>query len=64
MQAKIQNVSEGFLRLPQVLAIYPVSRSAWWAGCKSGRYPKPVKLSPNTTAWKIQEIMALVASVK
>ena len=44
--------STGFLRLPQVLALIPVSRSAWWAGCKSGRYPKPVKLGPRTTpAW-------------
>jgi prophage regulatory protein len=64
MQTQIQNLSEGFLRLPQVLAVYPVSKSAWWAGCKSGRYPKPVKLSPNTTAWKVEDIKALLASVK
>jgi len=48
------------LRLPQVLTLIPVSRSAWWAGCKSGRYPKPVKLGPRTTAWKASEIHALL----
>ena len=32
----------GFLRLPQVLALIPVGKSSWWAGCKDGRYPKPV----------------------
>ena len=41
----------GFLRLPQVLEIIPVSKSTWWQGCKDGRFPKPVKLGPKTTAW-------------
>ena len=50
----------GFLRLPQVLTIFPISKSAWWAGCKTGRYPKPVKLGPRTTAWKAEDIAALV----
>ncbi len=37
------------LRLPQVLEIIPISKSAWWQGCKDGRYPKPIKLGPRTT---------------
>ncbi|WP_165078670.1 MULTISPECIES: AlpA family phage regulatory protein [unclassified Desulfovibrio] len=52
--------STGFLRLPQVLALIPVSRSAWWAGCKSGRYLKPVKLGPRTTSWRAADIAALL----
>ncbi len=51
----------GFLRLPEVLAIYPISRSAWWAGVKAGKYPKPVKLSPRCTAWRCEDIRALIA---
>ena len=47
------------LRLPQVLNLIPVSRSAWWAGCKNGRYPKPVKIGPRTTAWRAEDIRAL-----
>lgn len=54
--------SDGFVRLPQVLAVIPVSKSSWWAGCKSGRYPKPTKLGPRTTAWKVEDIRALIAS--
>lgn len=58
------NISENsFLRLPQVLAIIPISKSAWWAGCKTGRYPKPVKLSPRTTAWRGADIAALVETL-
>ena len=53
----------GFLRLPQVLEIVPISKSAWWEGCKSGRFPKPVKLGPRTTAWRAEDIMALVKTI-
>jgi predicted DNA-binding transcriptional regulator AlpA len=52
--------STGFLRLPQVLSLVPISKSAWWEGCKTGRFPKPVKLGPRTTAWKAEDIAALV----
>jgi prophage regulatory protein len=53
----------GFLRLPQVLKIVPVGKSTWWAGVKSGRYPKGQKLSPRTTAWKVEDIRALIAEL-
>ena len=52
--------TNGLLRLPQVLVLIPVSRSTWWAGCKSGRYPKPVKLGPRMTAWRAEDIAALL----
>lgn len=60
---KAQNIAQpqtGFLRLPQVLKLIPVSKSGWWAGCASGRYPKPIKLSPRTTAWRVEDILALI----
>ena len=53
--------STGFLRLPQILAIFPVSKSSWWAGCRSGRYPKPVKLGPRTTVWRAEDIKAFIS---
>jgi predicted DNA-binding transcriptional regulator AlpA len=52
----------GFMRLPQVLAVYPVGKSTWWAGVKAGRFPKPVKLGPRTTAWRLEDIRALIES--
>ena len=51
---------EGFVRLAQILAHIPVGKSTWWAGCKTGRFPKPVKLGPRTTVWKVEEIRALI----
>ncbi len=53
----------GFVRLPGILAPngpIPVSRSTWWAGIKDGRYPKPVKLGPRITAWRVEDIRALI----
>ncbi|HEY8007012.1 MAG TPA: AlpA family phage regulatory protein [Methylocella sp.] len=53
----------GFLRLSSILAPkgpIPVGRSTWWAGVKEGRFPKPIKLGPRVTAWRIEDIRALI----
>lgn len=52
--------STGFLRLPQILAIIPISKSAWWEGCRTGRFPKPIKLGPRTTVWRAEDIAAFI----
>jgi predicted DNA-binding transcriptional regulator AlpA len=49
------------LRLPEVLARIPVSRATWYAGVKSGRYPKQVSLGPRCVAWRASEIQQLVS---
>jgi len=61
----------GFLRVNQIVKIpgkttpplIPVSRSSWLAGVKSGKYPKPVKLGERTTAYKVEDIRALIVSL-
>ena len=45
---------------PPLLPIIPVSLSSSWAGVKSGRFPKPIKLGPRTTAWRVSEIRTLI----
>ena len=50
-------------RLPTVLAHVPVSRSGWWAGVKSGRYPQPVRLSARCVAWRSADIRTLIESL-
>jgi prophage regulatory protein len=60
----------GYLRLSQIIgdpkdeppvpAIVPVAKSTWWQGVKDGHFPKPVKLGPKTTAWRVEDIRALV----
>lgn len=52
----------GFVRLPLILAIFPVGRTTWLNGCRSGKYPKPVKLTERTVAWKVEDIKNLIES--
>ena len=56
----------GYLRLPQIIgdpkadppipALIPVGKSTFWQGVKCGRFPKPVKLSPRVTVWRVEDI--------
>ena len=48
--------SRGYLRIPQVLHLVPVSKSTWWTWVKDGKAPKPIKLGPKITAWKAEDI--------
>lgn len=60
----------GFVNLRQIIgnpkanpptpALIPVGKTTWWEGVKTGRFPKPVKLGPKTTVWRVEEIRALI----
>jgi prophage regulatory protein len=49
----------GFLRLKQVLALIPISKSKWYTGIKSGHYPAPLKMG-RTAVWRAEEIWELI----
>lgn len=54
--------NKGLVRLRQILAPdgpIPISKSSWWAGVKTGRYPPAIKLGPRTTCWDAAKIRAL-----
>jgi len=67
--ARIQ-LPPGFSRLPNIIGgrrgdqvakpIMPVSKSAWWEGVRTGRYPPGIKLGPNTTAWRNEHLQELI----
>lgn len=50
----------GLLRLNQILQFIPISRSSWWAGVKSGRFPAARKLSDRVTVWSVESIRAII----
>jgi prophage regulatory protein len=60
----------GYLRLSQIIgepraeppipAVIPVGKSTCWEGVKSGRFPKPVKLGPHITVWRVEDIRRLI----
>jgi len=51
-----------FYRLPQLKEKLGVSGSSIWAWVKAGKFPKPIKLSENTSAWDATDIEAWVQS--
>ncbi|MBI3867417.1 MAG: AlpA family phage regulatory protein [Verrucomicrobia bacterium] len=53
----------GFVRLPEVLNVIPIGKTCWWEGVKSGRFPKPVKLSARCTAWRAEDIRELISEL-
>lgn len=62
MSSKPEFPETGLVRLASILAPagpIPVSKSTWWAGVNSGRFPQPLKLGPRTTVWKAEDIRAL-----
>jgi predicted DNA-binding transcriptional regulator AlpA len=58
---------DAFVRLKQIIGdhktgtpgILPIGASTWWAGVKTGRYPKPTKPGPRITAWRAADIINL-----
>ena len=60
----------GFLRISQIIgdpkaepsipAIIPVAKSTFWQGVKTGLYPKPIKLSPRVTVWRVEDIREFI----
>lgn len=55
---------DGFVRLPQILAILPIGRTTWWKGIKAGRFPAPSKaLGAHISVWRVEDIRALLTSL-
>ncbi|WP_168792301.1 helix-turn-helix transcriptional regulator [Paraburkholderia aromaticivorans] len=61
----------GYLRLRQIIgdplanppipALIPVSKSTWWEGVRTGRYPPSVKtLGARITVWRVEAIRQLI----
>jgi predicted DNA-binding transcriptional regulator AlpA len=60
MNKQNQLPETGFLRLPQVLQFIPISKTSFYDGIKAGVYPKQVKLSERTSAWRVEDIRKLI----
>ena len=44
-------------RQENIPALIPVSKSTWWAGVKSGKFPQPVKISSGITVWRESDLI-------
>lgn len=50
----------GFVRQPTILKLIPIGKTTWWRWVNSGKAPKPIKLGEKTTAWRAEDIRALI----
>jgi len=61
----------GFLRITQILgdskdgtpALLPVSKATLWQWVRDGKFPRPIKLGANTTAWKVEDVREFIEVV-
>ena len=58
----------GLVRLAAILGnpargiapLYPVGRTTWHEGVKSGRFPKPIRIGERAVAWRVEDIRSLI----
>lgn len=55
---------EKFLRVKDVAEMLSIGKSTIWLYVKTGKFPKPIKLSPGVTVWKLSEIEQFMSSLK
>jgi len=62
-EAESNRISKRGPRKPRA-AVLPIKKSTWWAGVKSGRFPKPVKLGSRVAVWRVADIRQLIDSLR
>lgn len=52
--------NDGFLRVWQLkdCGIIPFSNATLWRRVENGSFPRPIKLSPAVTAWRVSDLRA------
>lgn len=52
----------GYIRVNDLIKVIPFSACTVWRKAKKGTFPKPVKLSEQITAWRVEDIRAWMQS--
>lgn len=57
--------NSAFIRQKQLIGtIYPKSATSLWRDVRDGKFPKPIKLSPQCAAWRVSDIREWQNSLK
>jgi len=51
---------ERLLRIQEVLRMVGVGKSTWWKWIGEGKAPRPVKISPRITVWRLSDVQAWI----
>jgi predicted DNA-binding transcriptional regulator AlpA len=52
----------GFIRMNQVIKIFPVNKTTIWRMIKRGDFPKSIRMGGNLTVWRVEDIKAWLDS--
>ena len=58
-----QQTPDPLLSLPEVLALISVSKSTWFAGVATGKFPPPIKCG-RRSFWPQSQIVEFIESLK
>ncbi len=47
------------MRIPQILAVMPVSKSKFWLMVQKGEFPKPIKIG-RSSFWTAEQVQAFI----
>jgi predicted DNA-binding transcriptional regulator AlpA len=50
----------GLVKLGAILRFLSISKTMWYVGVRSARYPKTIKLGPRTSCWRAEAVWNLV----
>lgn len=54
--------STRYMRQSQILPdIVPIGKSTLWRWVRAGRFPEPVKIGANITAWRVEDVREWIA---
>lgn len=62
-QKQLESPVKRLLRIKEVLARLSISRSSFLEGCRTGRFPQPLKIGPRTTVWRAEDIDAFIENL-
>lgn len=62
--ARIEAIIGDAKASPPIRPLIPVSKSTWWAGVRSGRFPPPVRVNKGISAWRWKDIHRLLDSLR
>lgn len=54
---------DAIIRLPAVLAVYPVSKSTLYKQIKEGTFPPPVKLGERMAGWTVRAVRGRLTEI-
>lgn len=55
-------VTPEYLTVRQVSGLLGISKATCWRWTATGDFPKPIKLGPNTTRWRVADVEDFLAA--